>query len=147
MNEDPICRFSSQVDDYVRYPPLYPAGIAGLLARECGLAPNSRVADIGSGTGLPGRRFLDFGCEVLGVEPNPGMRHAGEWASATQPRFHSIDGRAEATTFPAQSVAFVTAGQFFHWFGPQPARAEFRRVRDVEVRDLGKYRLIVRILA
>jgi SAM-dependent methyltransferase len=128
MNEDPTRRFSSRVEDYVRYRPPYPVDVASLLARECGLAPNSRVADIGSGTGLLARLFLDFGCEVFGVEPNPEMRQAGEHALATQPRFHSVDGRAEATTLPAQSIDFVTAGQSFHWFEADPARAEFRRI-------------------
>jgi len=128
MNEDPTRRFSSRVEDYVRYRPQYPGGVANLLPQECGLAPNSRVADIGSGTGLLARLFLDFGCEVFGVEPNSEMRHAGERALATEARFLSVDGRAEATTLPAQSVDFVTAGQSFHWFEREPARAEFRRI-------------------
>jgi SAM-dependent methyltransferase len=72
--------------------------------------------------------FLDFGCEVFGVEPNAAMRQAGERLLASLPRFHSIDGRAEATTLPDGSVNFVTAAQAFHWFGPEQARTEFRRI-------------------
>ena len=128
MHLDPTQRFSSRVDDYVRYRPSYPAGIADLLARECGLTARSRIADIGSGTGLLSRLFLDFGCDVVGVEPNPDMRQAAERLLADQPRFQSVNGRAEATTLPDRSVDFVTAAQAFHWFQPEQARAEFRRV-------------------
>jgi SAM-dependent methyltransferase len=116
MNLDPTQRFSSRVENYVRYRPSYPSGLMDLLARECGLTFHSRVADIGSGTGLLARLFLDIGCEVLGVEPNPGMRQAEERLLAQWPRFRSVDGRAEATTLPDCSVDFVTAAQAFHWF-------------------------------
>jgi SAM-dependent methyltransferase len=125
---DPTQRFSSRVKDYVRFRPSYPGGVTDLLARECGLTAQSRIADVGSGTGLLARLFLDFGCEVLGVEPNDEMRHAGERLLADQPRFRSVDGRAEATTLADHSVDFVTAAQAFHWFQPEQARKEFHRI-------------------
>jgi SAM-dependent methyltransferase len=128
MDPDPTQRFSSRVEDYVRYRPSYPDGIVRLLARECGLTARSRIADIGSGTGLLARLFLDFGCEVVGVEPNPEMRRAGERLLADRPRFTSVNGRAEATTLRDGSADFVTAGQAFHWFDADQARAEFRRI-------------------
>jgi SAM-dependent methyltransferase len=106
--------------------------VADFLARECGLAPQSRIADIGSGTGLLAGLFLGFGCEVIGVEPNAEMRRGGERLLADRPRFHSVEGRAEATTLPAHSVDFVTVGQAFHWFDVEEARAEFRRILRLE---------------
>src|ERR1035438_6574300 len=128
MESDPTKRFSSRVEDYIRYRPSYPEAIVEWLARECGLTPQSRIADIGSGTGIFSGLFLQFGCQVDGVEPNAGMRAAAERLLAAEPRFHSVDGRAEATTLPAGSLDFVTAGQAYHWFDPDPARAEFRRI-------------------
>jgi SAM-dependent methyltransferase len=44
------------------------------------------------------------------------------------PRFHTVEGRAEATSLPDHSVDFVTAAQAFHWFEPAAARAEFQRI-------------------
>jgi SAM-dependent methyltransferase len=125
---DPTRRFSSRVEDYIRYRPSYPKAVVDLLTGECGLTEQSRIADIGSGTGLLARLLLDAGCEVLGVEPNPEMRAAGERLLADFPRFHSVDGRAEATTLPDRSVDLVTAGQAFHWFEPERTRAEFARI-------------------
>jgi SAM-dependent methyltransferase len=125
---DPTERFSSRVEDYVRYRPSYPAEVIAYLARECGLTANSSVADIGCGTGLLAEVFLRFGCEVTGVEPNAQMRAAGERMLAGWSRFHSVNGRAEETTLPDGSVDLVSAAQAFHWFDPQEARREFRRI-------------------
>jgi SAM-dependent methyltransferase len=125
---DPTQRFSSRVENYERYRPSYPRGILEILAVECGLTPQSQIADIGSGTGLLSALFLDFGCEVTGVEPNLEMRRAGERALADRPGFRSVDGRAEATTLADDCVDLVTAGQAFHWFDPVAAREEFRRI-------------------
>jgi SAM-dependent methyltransferase len=116
------------VDAYSRYRPSYPPEVAALLARDCGLTADSRIADIGSGTGLLAELFLRCGCEVFGVEPNPDMRHAAERLLAGEARFRSVAGRAEATNLPDKSVDFVTAGQAFHWFDPGCARTEFRRI-------------------
>ncbi len=86
------------------------------------------VADVGSGTGLLSGLFLRNGNTVLGVEPNAAMRMAGERLLAQFGNFESIDGSAEATTLAAQSVAFVTAGQAFHWFDRVPTKKEFARI-------------------
>ncbi|MGD0867964.1 MAG: class I SAM-dependent methyltransferase [Bryobacteraceae bacterium] len=128
MSSDPTQRFSSRVEDYTRYRPSYPAEVIAFLERECGLASQSCVADIGSGTGLLSELFLRFGCEVDGVEPNAEMRAAGERLLADWPRFHSVAGRAEATTLPDHSADLVAAGQAFHWFSPDAARSEFQRI-------------------
>ncbi|HTX37240.1 MAG TPA: class I SAM-dependent methyltransferase [Bryobacteraceae bacterium] len=128
MEHDPAKRFSSRVADYVRYRPSYPAALVPWLARECGLTAQSVVADIGSGTGFFAALFLRHGCQVFGVEPNPEMRAAGEGLLAAEPRFRSLDGRAESTGLADRAVDFVTAGQAFHWFDRPAAQAEFRRI-------------------
>jgi SAM-dependent methyltransferase len=121
-------RFSSRVADYVRYRPSYPPGILVPLREECGLTADSVVADIGSGTGLLSRLFLDNGNTVYGVEPNAEMRAAGEEFLRDYPRFHSIAASAEGTTLPDASVDLVVAGQAFHWFDPEAAHREFARI-------------------
>lgn len=125
---DPTGRFSSRVDDYIRYRPSYPREIVPLLARECGLNGDSTIADVGSGTGLLTKLFLDFGCAVIGVEPNKEMREAGDRILAHHQRFTSIEGSAEQTGLPDASVDLIAAGQAFHWFDPAATRLEFRRI-------------------
>ena len=126
---DPTGRFSSRVDDYIRYRPSYPREVAETLARDCGLSADSVVADIGSGTGFLAKLFLDhLGCTVIGVEPNKEMREAGERVLGGYPKFVSREGRAEETGLAGASVDLVAAGQAFHWFDADGARAEFRRI-------------------
>ncbi len=128
MDLSPTERFSSRAEAYAQARPGYPQEILALLERECGLKPEWRVADIGSGTGLLARLFLGFGCEVFGVEPNAEMRAAGERELRDEALFHSWAGRAEATGLASGEFDLVTAGQAFHWFEPEGARAEFRRI-------------------
>src|SRR5215469_710870 len=71
-------RFSNRVTDYVRYRPSYPSALLDLLRAECDLRPDRTIADIGSGTGLLTKLFLDNGNRVFGVEPNEEMRAASE---------------------------------------------------------------------
>ncbi len=124
----PTARFSTRVENYVKYRPNYPAAVLDWLQADCGLTPAAVVADIGSGTGKLAELFLRNGNRVFGVEPNREMREAGERLLAGFANFASIDGAAEATALPDASVDFVTAGQAFHWFEPEPARREFARI-------------------
>lgn len=121
-------RFSTKVENYVRYRPGYPAEALVTLKENCGLRPEHVVADIASGTGLWTRIVLENGNAVFGVEPNQEMRQAGERLLAAHLRFASIAGTAEETTLPDQSVQFVTSAQAAHWFDRERARREFVRI-------------------
>ena len=121
-------RFSDRVENYVRYRPGYPPEVVRELRAECGLAPNHIIADIASGTGIWTCPLLENGNSVFGVEPNAGMREAGERLLAAFPRFTSVTGTAEATTLADHSVDFVTAAQAAHWFDREQARREFARI-------------------
>jgi SAM-dependent methyltransferase len=126
--QDPTQRFSSRVENYVRYRPGYPPGVLEHLRRECGLTPGSIVADVASGTGNLTRMFLENGNRVFGVEPNDDMRKAGEQILADYRHFTSVAGTAEATTLPDHSVDIITAAQAAHWFDREKARREFVRI-------------------
>lgn len=125
---DPTRRFSTRVENYVKYRPDYPVAILDLLRGECGLTPACVIADIGSGTGISAQLFLANGNRVYGVEPNREMREAGERLLAQYPRFVSIAATAERTTLPDALADFIVAGQAFHWFDRESARTEFSRV-------------------
>src|SRR5215471_11511322 len=95
---DATQRFSSRVENYVRYRPSYPHEIVELLKSDCGLTTDSIIADVAFGTGIFTKLLLENGNRVFGVEPNADMRHAGEEYLAAYPRFTGIAGTAEATT-------------------------------------------------
>ena len=125
---DSSARFNVRVENYLRYRPRYPREIIPFLKREIGLDSSWRVADIGSGTGFLAERFVELGCEVVGVEPNGAMREAGDSYLCGRGNFRSVRGTAESTGLPGASIDLVTAGQSFHWFDPVRARNEFIRI-------------------
>jgi SAM-dependent methyltransferase len=121
-------RFSNRVADYVRYRPGYPSALIELLREKCGLRADHVIADVGSGTGILAKLFLENGNRVFGVEPNEEMRRAGEEFLSGYKNLSSIHGSSEATTLPASSVDFITAAQAFHWFEPVATQCEFLRI-------------------
>lgn len=125
---DSVSRFSSRVENYLKYRPTYPPAILEFLKAHCRLTEFAVVADIGSGTGLLTELFLKNGNYVFGVEPNSEMRSAAENLLQKYSHFKSIPGRAEETTLDEQSVDFITIGQAFHWFDRSKTRQEFARV-------------------
>lgn len=123
-----VTRFSNRVANYVKYRPGYPPEVIELFKTEMGLSKDSILADIGSGTGLSTKPFLENGSTVYGVEPNAAMREAAEEYLKEFPTFISHDGTAETTNLDDASVDFVIAAQAFHWFDPDKTRIEFTRI-------------------
>jgi ubiquinone/menaquinone biosynthesis C-methylase UbiE len=125
---DPTQRFSSRVENYVKYRPGYPPQVLSTLVDECALQPDSVVADVGSGTGIlselscaMGTRFMELSLTSRCAAP------VNAYCTSTC-NFRSVDGTAEASTLPDHSVDFVTAGQAFHWFDRDACRVEFARI-------------------
>lgn len=125
---DTVERFSNRVENYVKYRPDYPADVLRLFETEMNLQLSSIVADIGSGTGISARLFLENGCSVFGVEPNAAMRAAAEDFLRDFPDFTSVHGTSDRTTLRAESVDFVVAAQAFHWFDAEKTRVECKRI-------------------
>jgi SAM-dependent methyltransferase len=121
-------RFSHTVGNYIKYRPGYPADLLEFTRVELGLHSRHIVADIGSGTGKLAALFLENGNKVFGVEPNAPMREAAEDLFSENERFVSVNGRAEHTGLPGNSVHYITAGQAFHWFDLAGFRKECCRI-------------------
>ncbi len=123
-----IDRFTDTVSNYLKYRPSYPLEILDRMRKECDLTADSIIADIGSGTGILSKLFLDDGNTVFGVEPNQKMREAAEQELKLYPHFHSINGSAEATELKSNSIDLITAGTAFHWFDFEKTKLEFKRI-------------------
>jgi len=123
-----IQRFSTRVTNYVRYRPGYPPQLITDLIQDYHLQPQSIVADVGAGTGLLAKLFLENNNVVYGVEPNREMREMGDQLLAGYPHFVSINGTAESTHLPPKSIDFIIVGQAFHWFDLTQTKEEFQRI-------------------
>jgi len=121
-------RFSNRVEDYVRYRPDYPRAMQDWLQREHGVTPQWLVADVGAGTGISSKLFLDADYRVIAVEPNAAMRGAAEKWLGLDEHFRALDGRADKTGLAAHSVDLVSVAQAFHWFDQDATRHEFARI-------------------
>ena len=114
---DPTHRFSTRVENYVRYRPGYPADVLRMLADEMGFSPVAVVADVGAGRAS---RVDCFSTTATRFTPSsrtdrPDLARRPRPCFAS-PRFHSVIGTAEQTTLADQTVDYIVAGQAFHWF-------------------------------
>jgi SAM-dependent methyltransferase len=126
--QDNTQKFTGRADAYAKYRPRYPKEILRFLEREADFDSSKIIADVGSGTGMLSRLFLENGNPVFGVEPNDDMRKQAERELAQFPIFTSIKGTAENTTLRNGSIDLVSAGQALHWFDPERSRIEFSRI-------------------
>jgi len=129
---DPTKRFSDRVENYIKYRPSYPPEVLTYLANQCGLTKSSIIADIGSGTGIFSGLLLAQGYQVYGVEPNELMQEAAIRQFEVDKNFKSVNGTAEATTLPTNSVDLIVCAQAFHWFDAEKTKTEFERILKAE---------------
>ncbi len=128
----PTERFTNRVENYHRYRPTYSEEFLSDIQQTGAIPAKSKIAEIGSGTGILTKQLLEAGWQVIGIEPNQAMREMAEKQRNQQPAFRSIQGTAEATTLEAKSVETIIAAQAFHWFDTEAARKEFLRILKPE---------------
>ena len=121
-------RFTGKAQAYDEGRPDYPDEALDCLAKQCGLAPGSVVADIGAGTGKLTRMLLGRGYQVIAVEPGGDMREALRGQLGDHPGLRIAAAPAEDTGLVAHSVDAITVAQAFHWFDQTACRVEFERI-------------------
>ena len=125
MNES---KFDGMGAVYAQFRPTYPEEFIYYLYTGTGMARNSVIADIGSGTGILTRQMLEKGSRVYAVEPNADMRAVAEAELSGFSDFMSVNGTAEHTTLAEKSVDYITVAQAFHWFDRQSFAIECKRI-------------------
>lgn len=120
--------FDGKAQDYERARPGYPTALYEHIEDQAGRGAVLSIVDVGAGTGLFTRGWLERGHRVVAVEPNDAMREAADAMLRGQPRYRSTSGSAEATGVADASVDLVTAAQAFHWFDALAFRTESLRI-------------------
>ena len=128
MQNNSVQRFSDRVENYTKYRPDYPASVLKFLESEINFDSSWKVADIGAGTGISSKLFLENGNEVFAVEPNSEMRQAATEYLAGFSNFAPFDATAENTTLKDNCIDLIAASQAFHWFDVSKCIKEFRRI-------------------
>jgi 16S rRNA A1518/A1519 N6-dimethyltransferase RsmA/KsgA/DIM1 with predicted DNA glycosylase/AP lyase activity len=109
----PTDKFSGKADLYTKSRPSYPNEYIDYLLSVNSLNETSRVADMGSGTGILTRQLLERGISVIAVEPNDDMRTKAEQDLQKFDQFISMKGSAEETSLPDKRIDLVIAALGF----------------------------------
>lgn len=117
--------FDAEAAAYEHGRPEYPKAALDWWAERGGLPTDGPVLDLAAGTGKLTRLLRARGVNVIAVEPLANMRR--QFALAV-PGATVLDGTAEAIPLGDDSMTAVFAAQAFHWFDPQRAIPEIRRV-------------------
>jgi len=99
-----------------------------ILMEKLHLNKEDVMADIGSGTGLSSKPFLENNFKVFAVEPNEEMREAAETLFKNNRNFVSVNGTSEHTQLDNESIDVIFCGQAFHWFDLEKTKPEFQRI-------------------
>jgi len=116
---------SSFAESYDRYRPRPPEALLDLLTRLAGVERPALVVDLGTGTGLSARAWLDRAHRVVGIEPDDAMRSVAEEQGGG---VEYVAAGASETRLPDGSADVVTASQSLHWMELAPTFAEVARI-------------------
>ncbi|MEU9608938.1 class I SAM-dependent methyltransferase [Streptomyces sp. NPDC048057] len=114
--------FGVDATRYDRARPRYPDALVHRILDLVAAAGPPRVLDVGCGTGIVARQFLDAGCDVLGVEPDPRMADLARRSKITVEEAAFEDWDPAGRTYDA-----VVAGQAWHWVDPVAGAARAAR--------------------
>ena len=116
--------FETAAEVYEQARPDYPSEAIDHIVEVLELEPGAQVVDVGAGTGKFARQLVARGLHVTGVEPIAEMRTIFERVVDAE----VIPGTAESIPLADGSADAVTAAQAFHWFDPDRALPELKRV-------------------
>jgi SAM-dependent methyltransferase len=120
--------YSSKAEKYAQYRWDYAAAAVEAIFSQASLGSESVVADIGAGTGILIRRFVERVGQVYAIEPNREMLQEARKRLSGFSTCTLLETSAEATGLPDQSVDLICAAQAIHWFSPDPTQREFQRI-------------------
>jgi len=125
MNEE---KFTGKADTYAKFRPTYPEEFINYLYSDVGLSMDSKIADIGAGTGRFSKLLLLKGSDVICVELNADMLNMAKQELTEFPNCRFVKGSAQNTTLDEKSIDFITVAQAFHWFDREVFKIECNRM-------------------
>jgi SAM-dependent methyltransferase len=110
--------FDAAADLYDRMRPGYPAEAVDDLMQLAGIDRDSRVLEIGAGTGQLTLDLGRRGCEVVALELGSGLAAIARRRLATFPKVSIVNAAFEDWPLPSRRFDVVVAATSFHWLDP-----------------------------
>jgi len=117
--------FEIGADSYERGRPEFPIEAVDYLIQSLEIKPQSKVMDLGAGTGKFTRLLVPTKAVLTAVEPVEKMRQKFR---SVLPEIEIVAGTAENIPAPDSSFDAVVVAQAFHWFDGDSALKEIHRV-------------------
>ena len=131
-SERPINEFTNaytgKADEYHQYRWDYSPHAIHDIFNMTRITSQTVLADIGAGTGIFAKNFIERAGRIYAIEPNPEMHAITLKKFSSFDSCHVILGGSENTTLDDDSVDIITAAQAIHWFDPGPTLREFQRI-------------------
>jgi protein-L-isoaspartate O-methyltransferase len=94
--------------------PGYPPKVYEDIARECGITPDSRLLEIGAGSGIATQELAKLGCDVVALEPGGHLASIAKENSKQYPKVSIVVDTFERYESPEPFDA-ILAFTAFHW--------------------------------
>lgn len=111
--------FDSAAERYHRARPGYPPAVFEDIATLGGLGPDSRVLEIGCGTGQATIPLAQRDYRVLAVELGPKLAAVARRELAPYPKVEVVVADFETWQLPAEPFDAVVCATAFHWIDPE----------------------------
>ena len=111
--------YSTKAEKYAKYRWNYASHAIETITEVTKLSQKSIVADIGAGTGILTKHFLNQVQRIYAIEPNLELRHFLKDALGCFPSVSIMGSSAENTGLRNNSVDLITVAQAIHWFEPE----------------------------
>lgn len=131
-------RFNGKGNNYSKYRPSYPKEYIDYLIKESNLNENSKIFDIGAGTGILTEILVKRGLKVTAVEPNLDMAIFIEDLTKKYSNLKFINSLAEDINYNKKDVDLITVAQAFHWFDVAKFKNQCKKI----LKDGGKVALL-----
>ncbi len=119
--------FDEDAVNYDRYRPGYPEALFADVRAYAGLTADSRLLEIGVGTGQATLPFLLAGCKITGIELGENLSAYAAEKFRAYPGFSAVNQDFMAYPLEAESCDLVYSATAFHWLPKEAAYPKIMR--------------------
>ena len=113
--------FNATAVQYDDARPTYPTSLLQDIITQANLSPQSRILEIGCGTGQATIPLAQVGCRLVAIDPGERSLHLLQKKCQTWPHVSLIKATYEDVAFPPQTFDLIVSAQAFHWVAPEVA--------------------------